>query len=256
MASRLYSCWYHAAVSRKRSSRPSEGQDDPDPLERGNASGRATRELIMQTAERLFAERGLHGVSLREIGLAAGQRNNYAAQYHFGDRDALIKAIYEYRARELNERRLASVAAIETERKPENAADLLRALLEPHARHIGDPEWNFLGFLAQLRVARGHFNFAETERPDYMEGYDVIVERIRDSFPHLSDEVFARRFEVAFGWAISAMASYERTVNGVGPFAMTVPQLLDEIVIMLVGALGAATGATEGRALRSVSDRS
>jgi AcrR family transcriptional regulator len=209
--------------------------------------------MIMQTAERLFAERGLQGVSLREIGVAAGQRNNYAAQYHFGDRDALIKAIYEYRARELNERRLTSVAQIEAEGKADEPAVLLRALLEPHARHIGDPEWNFLGFLAQLRVARGHFAFVEMERPDYMTGFDVIVGHIRASFPHLSDDVFARRFELAFSWAISAMASYERTVSGVGPFAITVPQLLDEIVLMLVGALGAVTRARERRALRSLS---
>jgi AcrR family transcriptional regulator len=208
--------------------------------------------MIMQTAERLFAERGLTGVSLREIGVSAGQRNNYAAQYHFGDRDSLIKAIYEYRARELNERRLASVAQLEADGRVNDPAELLRALLEPHARHIGDPEWHFLGFLAQLRVARGHFGYFVAERPDYMEGYDVIVGHIRDSFPHLSDEVFARRFELVFSWAIGAMASYERTVSGVGPFAMTVPQVLDEIVLMLVGALGAATEVTGRRALRSL----
>ena len=236
-----------------KDTRRSEETGDHDPLTRGNASGRATREMIMQTAERLFAERGLGGVSLREIGIAAGQRNNYAAQYHFGDRDALIKAIYEYRARELNERRLASVALLETDGKADDPAVLLRALLEPHARHIGDPEWNFLGFLAQLLVARGHFTYFDTERPDYMKGFDVIVAHIRDSFPHLSDEVFARRFELAFSWAISAMASYERSVSGVGPFAMTVPQVLDEIVLMLVGALGAVTGASERRGLRALS---
>jgi AcrR family transcriptional regulator len=35
-----------------------------------------TRERLLVTAERLFAERGVAGVSLREIGAAAGQRNN------------------------------------------------------------------------------------------------------------------------------------------------------------------------------------
>ena len=41
---------------------------------------------MMLAGEQLFAERGFRGVSLREIGLAAGQRNNSAAQYHFGSR--------------------------------------------------------------------------------------------------------------------------------------------------------------------------
>ena len=33
------------------------------------------RELLLRTAERLYGERGLNGVSLREIGREAGQRN-------------------------------------------------------------------------------------------------------------------------------------------------------------------------------------
>jgi AcrR family transcriptional regulator len=206
----------------------------------------------MQTAERLFAERGLEGVSLREISVAAGQRNNYAIQYHFGDRDELIKAIYEYRARELNERRLASISELLEQGRAGDSRTLLRALLEPHARHIGDPDSNFLGFLAQLYVARGHLAYFAAERPDYMEGFDLIVKHLRRTLPQLSDEVFGRRLQLAFGWAISAMANYERAVVGPGPFAVTVAQLLDEIVVMLDCAMGAVERTTDRRALRSV----
>src|SRR5687768_8084123 len=68
------------------------------PISGGNASGRATRELLVRTAEQLFAERGIDAVSLREIGQVAGQGNNAAIQYHFGDREALVLAIFEYRS--------------------------------------------------------------------------------------------------------------------------------------------------------------
>jgi AcrR family transcriptional regulator len=60
----------------------------PQP-ERGNA----TRELILSTAERLFAERGIHAVSGRQISEAAGQGNNAAVSYHFGDKADLVRAI-------------------------------------------------------------------------------------------------------------------------------------------------------------------
>jgi AcrR family transcriptional regulator len=234
-------------------SRRGEDRAEDDPLRRGYVSGRATREVIMQTAERLFAERGLEGVSLREVSVAAGQRNNYAIQYHFGDRDGLIKAIYEYRARELNERRLASIAELQQQGRAGDARTLLRALLEPHARHIGDTHSSFLGFLAQLHLARGHLVYFEAEQPQYMEGFNLIVGRIRRTLPQLPDDVFRRRLLLAFGWAISAMANYERAVNGPGPFALTVTQLLDEIVVMLVGALGASNATAERSGLRSVS---
>lgn len=52
----------------------------------------APSELI-SAAERLFAERGVDGVSLREITREANQRNTTALQYHFGDRDGLVRAI-------------------------------------------------------------------------------------------------------------------------------------------------------------------
>ena len=65
-------------------------------IERGlRADALATRERIVAAAERLFAERGLDGVSLVEVGRAAGQRNRSAVQYHFGDKQGLVHAILD-----------------------------------------------------------------------------------------------------------------------------------------------------------------
>ena len=46
-----------------------------------------TRERLLLTAEKLLGERGINGVSLREITREAGQRNASALHYHFGSRD-------------------------------------------------------------------------------------------------------------------------------------------------------------------------
>ena len=66
---------------------------------------RDTRQQLILAAERLFADRGIEGVSLREINLAAKQRNTSAAHYHFGSKDALIDAIFEFRRSEIGKRR-------------------------------------------------------------------------------------------------------------------------------------------------------
>ena len=55
----------------------------------------ATREQLIAAAETLFAERGIEGVSLREINAAAGQRNASSIQYHFGNRDGLLAAVID-----------------------------------------------------------------------------------------------------------------------------------------------------------------
>jgi AcrR family transcriptional regulator len=48
---------------------------------------------LLRAGERLFAERGIHQVRLREINALAGQRNSSALHYHFGSRDGLVEAI-------------------------------------------------------------------------------------------------------------------------------------------------------------------
>jgi AcrR family transcriptional regulator len=53
----------------------------------------SARDQLIEAAEVLFAERGIDGVSLREITAAAGVRNASALQYHFGGRAGLLQAI-------------------------------------------------------------------------------------------------------------------------------------------------------------------
>jgi AcrR family transcriptional regulator len=65
----------------------------------------AVADAIIQSAERLIAERGLDAVSLREINSAAGATNASAIQYHFGDRAGLIRAILEKHEVAIEDRR-------------------------------------------------------------------------------------------------------------------------------------------------------
>jgi AcrR family transcriptional regulator len=52
-----------------------------------------TRARLLEAAERLFAERGIDAVSLREITRASGARNAIALQYHYTDRAGVLAAI-------------------------------------------------------------------------------------------------------------------------------------------------------------------
>ena len=51
------------------------------------------RELILDTAERLFAEHGVFAVSNRQIAEAAGQGNTAVVGYHFGTKTDLVRAL-------------------------------------------------------------------------------------------------------------------------------------------------------------------
>lgn len=66
----------------------------------------------MDAAERLFAESGLEGTSVREITRAA-KANLGSVNYHFGTKDGLILAVFSRRLKPINERRLAILDDLE-----------------------------------------------------------------------------------------------------------------------------------------------
>lgn len=66
---------------------------------------RSGKERLLDAAEQLFAHRGFHGVSLRDITEAAGV-DVALVSYHFGSKRALFTAVFERRAEVLNRERL------------------------------------------------------------------------------------------------------------------------------------------------------
>lgn len=63
-----------------------------------------TKELILDAAEKLFAEKSYASVSLRELTALAGV-NLAAVNYHFGSKDALLIAVFRRGALALNRER-------------------------------------------------------------------------------------------------------------------------------------------------------
>ena len=68
-----------------------------------------TKTRILDTAERLFAQKGFDAVSLRNI-IASAKVNLAAVHYHFGSKLALIQAVIARRLRPINGERLAKLA--------------------------------------------------------------------------------------------------------------------------------------------------
>ncbi|MGB7768321.1 MAG: TetR/AcrR family transcriptional regulator [Verrucomicrobiia bacterium] len=91
-----------------------------------------TRERVLDAAERLFAERGLEAVSIRDITRAA-RANLAAINYHFGGKRELVAEIFSRRLTPLNQKRLALLDAAEqmAASKPARLEAILEALIRP-----------------------------------------------------------------------------------------------------------------------------
>lgn len=67
--------------------------------------GEITRDRLLDEAEKLFAQHGFDGVSVRDITKAAGV-DVALANYHFGSKDKLFDAVFQRRAESMNARRI------------------------------------------------------------------------------------------------------------------------------------------------------
>jgi AcrR family transcriptional regulator len=104
-----------------------------------------TRANLLSAAEQLFAERGVDGVSLREIARSAGAKNVIAVQYHFADRDGVLQSILDKHLPAVDARRHALLDAAESE-------PTLRALAGALVRPLGAKLADTDGGPAFLRV--------------------------------------------------------------------------------------------------------
>lgn len=109
----------------------------------------STREIILATAERLFAEHGVYNVSNRQISDAAGQGNNAAVHYHFGTKNDLITALVERHQDALARRRADYVARVGEHPGLRDWVACFVLPMTDHLAALGRPTW-FARFNAQL----------------------------------------------------------------------------------------------------------
>jgi len=88
-----------------------------------------TRAAILNSAERLYADRGFADVTLRDI-VAAADVNLAAVNYHFGSKDELIAELFVSRSLATNRERLNELKAAEAAGGGRAGIDaILRAVL-------------------------------------------------------------------------------------------------------------------------------
>ncbi len=207
----------------------------------------STQEQLVRVGERLFARHGLDGVSLRQIGAEAGNANNSAVQYHFGSKDQLVRAIYEYRLPRLHARR-----ALLIEEAP---ADDLRGWIECQARAILEQseleDSHYAGFLAVVH----HYGRSDVFEPipePYAGNSRAYFNRLRSLLTQLPESLRSPRVSRAMSLIVHTAADRERARAAgapVLPFALELESLVDG----LVGFLSAPASARSLAALEGVS---
>lgn len=98
----------------------------------GGSHAADTRERILDTAERLFAERGVAATSIREI-TGAAEANLGAINYHFGSKQELVVAVFTRRIFPVRDEQMELLDEVERKAggKPPEIEALLEAMIRP-----------------------------------------------------------------------------------------------------------------------------
>ena len=216
-------------------------------MERSNVRGEATRQLILRSAERLFAERGITAVPLRDIGVAAGQRNHAAVQYHFGDRDELVKAIMEFRGGESEAHRAQVVANLMMGHRTPTIADVVDAFVRPLAIHI-EPDNHYLAFLSSLITEQGGYEGLSTR--DIHAGASVLTlgTLLGRLIMNLPPAILEERWSLARTSAVHALARYQSAQQMRQHLPATIEVLIDDLILFLSAGITATPAGTDPRA--------
>ncbi|MBL8383856.1 MAG: TetR/AcrR family transcriptional regulator [Burkholderiales bacterium] len=166
-----------------------------------NRSGAATRERILDAAERLFSEHGIDGVSMRAIA-AEAEATLALANYHFGTKESLYRAVFERRIAPVSaERRAALAAVMRRDRPAPTIREVLDALARPWVEMRGRP-----GGLAYTRlIAREAGDPAEGRRGIVADLLDPIAREFIAAMRSVLPGTPARRVHWAYHFFIGAL---------------------------------------------------
>lgn len=202
----------------------------------------STRDRILHTAERLFADAGIAATSLRTITTAADV-NLAAVNYHFGSKDALVEAVYREHLEPLNRARLEKLKHLEDAAgsKPLSVETIVRAFVESlveQARSGSDGSVLTRLMAQSLHEAAGYVErFYARENDEVLQRYREAMQR---AIPALSPDEICWRLNFMLGTLHNAFldAGLLKLIND--PDATTRPEnTLEQLVPFLVAGLTA-----------------
>jgi AcrR family transcriptional regulator len=167
-----------------------------------------TREQLVAAAERLFAERGFAGVSVRMIAAEAGV-NWSLVGYHFRGKEGLLAEVYRRHCTTLNGERLRLLReARENGLRLEAviAAFVRPALAEIHGR---EGETRFSRLRAIL-AAEDTPLLTQLVADNFDQSSRTFVAALRECLPHLSRDEVLWRFHFMLGTIYYSVSSPQR----------------------------------------------
>jgi AcrR family transcriptional regulator len=199
-----------------------------------------TRMRLILAAERLFADSGIEGVSLRQVNVTAGQKNASATHYHFGSKDALIEAVLLHRLEGIDARRMELLDKVEAEGRSGVLRALIEALILPYAELLDGREGgsHYIRFLAQI-YSETRVELAEMTRGKHDEGARRAFALMAKLLPGVPLQISQVRFFITSSNVVHSIAEREHYVrhSSYQPSELETELFVSQLVDEITGAI-------------------
>jgi len=150
----------------------------------------SSKDRILNAAERLFAERGIDGVGIREIATAANLRNPNSVSYYFGTKENLVREVLLSGAQAAEERRRYWLDRLQGAGRPITVRDVIKVMLAPRIEQIVTPSYGRL--TAQVMMTQEDW-FRALIGPELLESVDRCNDLLRSLISGMPREIVNER---------------------------------------------------------------
>ena len=200
----------------------------------------ATRTALIEAAESLFAEAGVEGTSLRQIGAAIGSANVNVVAYHFGGKEELIREVYRHRLPDIDRRRRELLDEAEAAGTGTDLATLIRVFYQPLFEQTdSEGRHSYARFIAGLE--RSGLIATRAEVSGEFPESDLVSDRIAALLDDSLKPFLNVRRRLAAGLFTSALLVIDREAANDPDLAQ---QHFDNAVLMATAAMAAPAPAT------------
>jgi AcrR family transcriptional regulator len=159
---------------------------------------KGTRERILRIAERMFAERGFNGVSVRELA-AAAQVNIASIAYHFTNKEGLLSEVYRRHCEPMIEERLRGLAAATRLRGQARVAAIIEAFVRPALQQVeAEDGVTFIRLRAVLSGENSEL-LEKLVAENFDQSSTAFIDELCDCLPHLTRTDVCWRFHFLLG---------------------------------------------------------
>lgn len=173
-------------------------------------SSKDTKERILNVAERLFAEHGFAGTSLRNI-IGEAQVNLSAVNYHYGSKEELFRAVVARIAKSVVKGQLEKLAQCEAKNENPSVEEILEAFLTPPLLIVlnsGERSTYCARFMGRCRVEPDPIR--EIAEQEFRGNQKAFLDALGRSLPHFSRNELAWKLDLVIAVLVRTLSEAKK----------------------------------------------